>query len=61
MLSKRSPDFSNAVLNSGYQGRTEMAVTARKILPDVGSDDSKMKMKGDKAAERPKDDKEKSL
>ena len=38
-----------------------MAVTARKILPDVGSDDSKMKMKGDKAAERPKDDKEKSL
>jgi hypothetical protein len=40
---------------------TEIAVTARNILPDVGSEDSKMKMKGDRAAERPKDDSEKSL
>lgn len=43
------------------RARTEIAVTARNILPDVGSEDSKMKMKGDRAAERPKDDSEKSL
>lgn len=41
--------------------RTEIAVTARNILPDVGSVDSKMNMNGDKAAERPKEDREKSL
>jgi hypothetical protein len=43
------------------KARTDIAVTARNILPDVGSEDSKMKMKGDRAAERPKDDSEKSL
>lgn len=43
------------------KARTEIAVTARNILPDVGSEDSKIKMKGDKAAERPKEDSEKSL
>jgi hypothetical protein len=36
-------------------------VTARKILPEVGSDDSKMKMKGDRAAESPREDKENNL
>jgi hypothetical protein len=41
--------------------RTEIAVTARNILPDVGSEDSKIKMNGDRAAERPKEDSEKSL
>jgi hypothetical protein len=36
-------------------------VTARKILPEVGSDDSRMKMNGDRAADRPKEESENNL
>jgi hypothetical protein len=38
-----------------------MAVTARNILPDMGNDDSRMKMNGESAVERPSDDSEKIL
>jgi hypothetical protein len=55
IVSSRSESRAN------LKARTDIAVTARNILPDVGSEDSKMKMKGDRAAERPKDDSEKSL
>lgn len=40
---------------------TEMAVTARNILPDIGNDDSRMKMNGDSAVESANDDNEKIL
>jgi hypothetical protein len=55
IVSSRSESRAN------LKARTDIAVTARNILPDVGSEDSKMKMNGDSAAESPKEDSEKSL
>jgi hypothetical protein len=44
-----------------YLELTDTAVTARKIRPDSGKELSKMKMNGDNADDKAKDDREKSL
>jgi hypothetical protein len=40
---------------------TDTAVTARKMRPDKGSELSRMKMNGERAVDKAKDDSEKSL
>jgi hypothetical protein len=40
---------------------TDTAVTARKMRPDKGSELSRIKMNGDNAVDKAKDDSEKSL
>jgi hypothetical protein len=48
-------------LGSEKERRTEIAVMTRKIRPDVGSDDSRINMNGDRADDKTRDDKEKIL